>query len=76
MNKTEKEMYRIMWVSPQGYADVNSDGYETEKEACDNIDYLLENFPDEEYYIEPYIHVERTYGYRNSVDGWEDIYTQ
>ena len=72
--RTETQMYRVMWVNEEGYGEVNSDGFYTIKEAEEYCEGLLSDFKDEDYYIESYTHVERTYANPNAVDGWEDMY--
>ena len=72
--RTETQMYRVMWVSPQGDAEVNSDGFSTFNEAEKYFEELSDDFIDEIYYVESYTHVERTYANPNAVDGWEDMY--
>ena len=72
--RTETEMYRVMWVNPNGYSEMNADGFSTFDEAEKYFEELSDDFIDETYYVEPYTHVERTYANPNAVDGWEDIY--
>ena len=72
--RTETKMYRVMWVSPRGDGEVNADGFSTFNEAEKYFKELSDDFIDEEYYVESYTHVERTYANPNAVDGWEDMY--
>ena len=72
--RTETQMYRVMWVNPDGYDEMNADGFSTFDEAEKYFEELSDDFIDETYYVEPYTHVERTYANPNAVDGWEDIY--
>ncbi len=71
---TEKQMYRVMWVNPQGGTEVNTSGFNSENDAWEYIGGLKDMFPNESYYVDRYIDVTRTYSNSNSVDGWEDMY--
>lgn len=68
------ERFRVMWVNPDGGSLMNADDFNTEKEAQEYCDDLAKDFPDQEYFVQPYYKKIRPNYNTRAVDGWEDIY--
>ena len=75
--------YRVMWVDGyDGHSEVNKDGFYNDEEANIYMMDLKKDFPNEEYFVEPYSPrqskpwEERDYrsGVSGGVDGWEDMF--
>ena len=83
MSLIKKEAYRVMWVNQEFFpeiAEINSDGFHSEKDAQEYADDLKKSFPKECYYVEQYTYTEyvndNNGGISGGIDGWEDMYPQ
>lgn len=70
------QKWRLMGIDEDGYPNEEVNDLEFDKANVELARYE-KLFPDTDYYIEPYEHIEpepeRHYN-ENAVDGWEDIY--
>tara|TARA_B100001115_G_C15707291_1_gene343324 strand:- start:342 stop:626 length:285 start_codon:yes stop_codon:yes gene_type:complete len=81
MSFIKHERYRVMWVNKAFFpeiAEMNSDGFHSEKDAQEYADDLKKSFPKEEYYVEQYSFKEyvndNNGGISGGIDGYEDMY--